>query len=132
MASVGTAIYNRLNATAGVTAIISDRTYPLVLPQGTKLPACTYQQISGPRIHAMGSDPGLTSPRYQVNAWSTSYEQALSLANQLRLSLQDYSGSTGGFEIQRIFFDNEMEISSVDKNEIVYHIAQDYIIWYST
>jgi len=135
MASVGQAIYNHLKASSDVTNIISTKIYPSVLPQGGSLPACTYSQISGVRIHAMGQDPGLTHPRYQISSWSTSYSQVHSLAEKVRQSLQDYSGTTGGgVNIQRIFFDQETELPEVDQDSrlVTYQIAQEYIIWYST
>ncbi len=129
-----TLIYGKLANTAPATTILgSTKIYPMVIPQGVALPAITYSQISDPREHAMVGDPNIMHPRYQVSSWSTSYSQVKSLAYQVRLALQDLQTSTGT-NIHRVFFENEIEMSEVDpmSKEITFHIAQDYIIWWSS
>jgi len=130
---IGEAIYGRLNGYAGLTALSSARIYPIVAPQGAKLPFVTFQQISGPRVHAMSHDPGLTYPRYQVSAWSTKYSNCLAMAKQIRLALQDWT-STTTLNIQRVFHDGEVDLSDNDPQtkDVIYHRANDFIVWYST
>jgi len=132
--SVGISIFNRLSSFANLTNLIGDSIYPINIPQDAKLPAVTYQQISGQRVKAMIIDPGLAYPRYQLTILSTDYDQCYNVAKYTRHALQDYSGSTGGVVIQRSFFDNEFEFESFDEESksITYHIVQDYIIWWST
>jgi len=132
--SVGITIYNRLTASADLSNIIEDRVYPLTVPQGAKLPAVAYQQISGQRVKAMIRDPGLAYPRYQLTILSTGYDQCYNVAKYTRQALQDYSGSTGGVIIQRAFFENEFEFETYDENgdNVTFHIIQDYEIWWST
>jgi hypothetical protein len=91
-----TALYNYLSAYAGLTALIGTRIYPLQLPQNAKYPAVAYQQISGPRIHAMGTDPGMTYPRYQFTCWGDDHDDAAAIAKQIRLAFTNYSGTMGG------------------------------------
>lgn len=134
MADMGETIYGRLGATTGVTGILgSTKIYPVVLPQKATLPAVTYAQITGVRHHAAGKDPSLTSPTWQVSAWSTDYKQVKTLSREVRLALQDYSGTTWA-NVQRIFLENEIDFTEVDEQtrEVTYHTAQDFICWYST
>lgn len=132
--SVGITIFNRLKSSANLTNIIDDRIYPVTIPQDATLPVVIYQQIGGSRVHAMIRDPGLAYPYYQVSILSTDYAQGYNVAKFTREALQDYSGSTGGVDVQRIFFDNEFEFENSDeKNKtITFQIVQQYIIWWST
>ena len=132
---LGEALYRQLSTATLTTQLGSTAIYPLVAPQGKTLPYITYQQISEPRIHASMKDPGLQSPRVQISQWSSSYEQVKLLADKTRNVLQDFSGNLGGgMAVQRIFFDNEVDLLDMDSEagKLTYHTAQDYIIWYST
>jgi len=133
MAEVEKGIYARLTGQSGVTNLVRTNIYPGIAPLNASFPYLTYFKVSGPRIHAMKSDPGLACPRIQVSTWSTSYSQLKAIALQVRTALQDFSGTTGGVTFQRIFFENEYDLPEVDikAKKIYHHIAQDYIAWNS-
>jgi hypothetical protein len=119
--------------TTGVTEIVGTRIYPVILPTGASLPAISYSQLADPGIHAMARDPGIANPLFQVSVWSTNYAQAVDISKQVRKSLQDYSGSTWG-ECHRIFFETETDMANVDPQSklVTMHIAQDYIVWWTS
>ena len=94
--TIETALYSYLKDFAGLYALVSTRIYPLILPQNPTLPAVAYQQISGPRVHAMGNDPGITYPRYQFSCWGSTPASAAAVAQQIRLAFENYSGTMGG------------------------------------
>jgi len=107
----------------------------MVAPQGKALPYVTYQQISETPTHAMGADPSLKWSRYQISYWSSAGPQVRRLANAGKDVLRDFSGSLGGsVAVQRIFYDNEVTLPEIDSEnkKATYHIAQDYLIWYTT
>jgi hypothetical protein len=64
---------------AGVSAIVADRIYPILLPTGAIMPAITWQIVAGQ------TTPGLTTRgmqrwRLQVDCWSkASYLEAASI-----------------------------------------------------
>lgn len=130
-------IYGKLSNTTGVTGIIGvvpdDRIFPMVLPQQVTLPALTYYQVGQMGFHASGKDPNIASVDMQVSSWSTSYTEVQGLARQVKAALQDYTGSTW-VDTQRVFFESEIEISSVDPESkgVTFQIAQNYTVWYST
>lgn len=133
---LGEAIYKQLSTATLTTKLGSTAIYPIVIPQGKALPAVTYQEISETRIHAMGADPGLVYPRYQISYWSTDYKQVKVLSKAGRQVLQDFStrlGGAAGVNVQRIFFDNEVDLWEVDPvtKQMIYHVVQDYLIWHS-
>jgi len=133
MAGPHEAIFGKLRNTAAVTAICSTRISPGFIDYNVKLPAIAYFQVSDPRVHAMGRDPNVGSPRFQVDIYSTSFSQMKTLANAVRNSLRDYTGSTWG-TIQRMFYEGQIEFVDIDpESKLVTHrAAQDYIIWWNT
>lgn len=90
------------------------------------MPAVTYAEISCPRVHTMGKDPGLKYPRFQFTAWATTYAGAKAVAEQIRLAIQDYTTTTGT-TIQASILDNELDTYDPDTGH--YGIPVDFIIW---
>lgn len=129
--TIDDAIYAYLSTYAGLTALISTRVYPDVMPQGAVLPVIVHQQISGIRVHAMGNDPGLAYPQWQFTCWATTKLAAKTVAVQLRTALQNYSGTmggAGGVVVQRVYIDDEA--SGQDPPTGLFFVRQDYIIWH--
>jgi hypothetical protein len=78
-----------LAADSGITALVSDRIYPMVVPQGAAMPALTFQHIGGqPMTNLAGGDGNLLNYRVQINCWSDTYLQAQALAELVRTRLQ--------------------------------------------
>lgn len=89
-------LYKHLINDIGVKAIIEERIYPLMLPQKSLLPAVTYQKVSGERLHSLQGDTGYTMPVFQISSRAETYAQCKALAEQIRLSLQNFTGIMGG------------------------------------
>ena len=101
-------------------------------PQGAALPRVTYSQVGDIPVHASGSDPNINQARFQVSCWGSSYSDADSVAKQVKAALRDYSGTIDTITIQRIFYDGRADMREVDPEtqEITYHVALDFIIWW--
>jgi hypothetical protein len=133
MAELETALYSILTAHTGLMALVSTdgaaRIYPEgEVPQDCSMPYVTYRRISGPREHAMGRDPGLAHPRMEVSAWDDDKADCRAVATQVRLALQDWTGTQDGVVIQRIFLDGDHDVY----NEETWSsgIGCDFIIWH--
>lgn len=77
------AVAAALTASAEVTALVSDRVYPLKLPQEATLPAVTYQRTdSSPdyTLHGYGSE----SVTLTLNSFGPTYGEAKELAIAVR------------------------------------------------
>lgn len=125
------AIYSYLKDNAGLAALVSDRIYPLTMPQNCTMPAVTYRKVSGPRIHTMGTDPGLAYPRFQFSCWGSSYSSAKNVAKKVQAALQDYKGQMGGalgVVVQASIMENELDLYEPDTG--LYHIPVDLVIWH--
>ena len=127
-----TALGYRLSNYSNLTALTSTRIYATQLPQSVSYPAVTFQVISGMREHIMVSDDNLVASRVQVSAWDTSITDALSVADQIRAALKDYSGSMGGgggVTVQRIFLESG-PADVYDEETEVHNVVQDFIVWW--
>jgi len=99
------------------------------VPDNTPNPYAVVQRISRPRVHAMGSDPGLCSPRFQVSAWSNaSYDEARKVADAVIGAIQDYSGTAKSTTIHRIFFEGDRDDYDPDTKE--HGVLMDFIVWH--
>lgn len=125
------ALYSYLSGYAGLSSLVSNRVYPVLLPQDCQLPAVTYQRVSGPRVHCQGGDPGIAHPRIQVSCWAVTYSAARSIAAQVIAALQDFTGTmggTGGVTVQASFLDDDADL--YDPETQTYHVPVDFVIWH--
>jgi len=127
------AIYSQIKATTAITALTSNRIYPIVAPQGARKPFITYQEISEVPVHTMIADPKIRMFRMQISSWSTSYSNVVSVSTQIKTILRDKTGTLGSsnFKVQRIFFDGKYDVPDInpETDKITYHRAQDFIVW---
>lgn len=123
--SIESLLYTRLTTHAGLSALVSTRVYPIVLPQGCTLPAVAYERIATPpRVSAMGSDPGIAEPRFQVAAFATTFDGARAVGLQVRLALGRWQSHTDGV------FDSYLisEVDLFDPETLEYSTILDFTI----
>jgi len=128
MATIEDAIYSKLSGTSGITALVGRRIYPVVLPQKCKLPAITYDKVSDPQIHTMGSESNPCHPRFTIHVWGETLKNVIDIAEQVKTALKYYTGTIASMIIQRIYYDNETDI--YEPQTETYHRALDFLIWY--
>jgi putative heme degradation protein len=127
------AIRTRLTSVSAVTALVSTRIYPNVLPQSPTLPALVYQRIDEQRETAMSADPGVVRARMQVSAWATTFGAARNAAEEVRKALQRYRGtpSGSGTEVLDVFIEDvrDMDAELVD-GALLYRVDVDATMIY--
>src|SRR5512133_3018901 len=87
-----------LSAYSGLTALISTRVYLMQVPQGATLPCLCVTRISTPRelTHDTSAATGtLARPRFQFDAWASTYASAKAITDQIRAALNGHTGTTG-------------------------------------
>ena len=108
------------------------RVHHLTLPQGQREPSIVYQRITGLGDHHMQGPSGLTRPRFQIDAYAQTPDDATRLADLVKARLDGYRGPmTAGSEtvaVQGVFFDTERELYDGDLE--LYRISRDYLIWW--
>ena len=132
MATLDEGLVEYLKAYAGLASLISARVYLRKIPQGATLPCLTIQRISTPRelTHdSSGSTGDLAHPRFQFDAWATTYGSAKAITDQLRAALNGHRGATGtGVTINAALVQDEAPNS--DPETGLESIRSDYIIWH--
>lgn len=117
--SVESDLYTLLKDDAAVAALVSNRIFPLLMPQNPAFPAITYHRVSGPRVHSHGGPSGLASPRFQVSCWAKSYAAVRDLAEKVRLALDGRMGA---------LLQNELHTYEPDTE--TFHAPLDFVIWH--
>jgi hypothetical protein len=106
------AIYSKLTGDAGVSALVSTRVYPNVVPQDIAMPAVAYQRISTVRDMAHDGPLGIAHARFQFTISASSYSSARNVANAIRAAVDGVSGTwggEGGVVIEASWVENEVD-----------------------
>lgn len=120
-----------LSAQASITALVSTRVYSFLIPQNATLPLIVVQRISTPRILTMqssGATGDLAYPRFQFDAWATTYASSKAITDAIRAALHGHTGSTGGVTIRAALASDE--VPEYDPETRLYRGRSDYIIWH--
>ncbi len=122
------ALYERMTAFAGLTALVSTRVYPSRAPQNATYPLVVYQRISGEHGEVMEGSDGLGMARVQFLAWATTYASAKAVAEQVRLALQSRVGSLSGLAVTVVeaadipdFWDDTSDIHGAGIDFTIYY-----------
>jgi len=126
-------IYTRLTGYTALTNLTTqihfgDR------PQGEKLPAVTFDRISGVPWRAMGQDANLVQSRFQINSYADDPLEAKKVAEQVKNAMNRWSSSSDYVTIESCFVDNEynqeVEIGAADKG--AYWVGLDVLVNHRT
>jgi len=112
-----------------VSAIVSSRIYPQLLPQNPTYPAITYNQVSAVRVHVLAGAGGKARRRISVNCWATTAKAAEALADAVRRSLDGFYGSMRDTNVGSTRIDNEIAFFEEEAGTTgIYRVVQDYIV----
>jgi hypothetical protein len=130
---IESALHNILVNNTAVNALVGSGIYPNIIPQKAAIPAITYQQISGVRVHNMVEAVGMVKARFQFNCWAASYAKTREIAKAVRLALDNYSGTASQTVIDVIHLDNEGDMPEMmaGADELGrYGKYLDFIVWF--
>lgn len=108
---------------------ITTRCYPVTIPQDPTYPLIIYAKISGMRDHVLQGPSGLANPRFQIEAWATTYSAAKDLAAAMRGALNNYRGTVGTVRIGSCLIQSERDI--YEPEAACHRVVMDYTIWHS-
>lgn len=123
-----------LLADPAIAAIVVDRCYPVILPQGEDRASIVYTRISAQGDYHMRGPSGLARPRIQIDSWAASVGEvsALSLAVKLRLEgfrgVMPWNGGSSSANVQGLFFESEFD--DYDAASHHHRVSQDYFVWF--
>jgi hypothetical protein len=118
------AIFKYLSTYAGLSALVSTRIYPDLLPQTITYPAIVYTLISGVNDETLGEDSDTTEERWQFTINASSVDSRANVCKQLKKAFKDYNkgstrimGGSGGVPVgsvnhagQTNFYEEETKI----------------------
>lgn len=129
MASLEEALYSKLSATAGVTAIVpATRIFHVKLEENSAFPAITFQRISTTRDYVLTDTVQMAEATVQLDCWSASDSEAVALAKAVRAAIDGFRGAVSGVTIERILQLNEYTLNELEGT--VYRILQTWRVIY--
>lgn len=134
MATVEEALRSKLVGTAAVTALVGQRVYPLVLPDGQALPAVVYQRVTTARgaSHTATVGRGLVNATMQFACIGLTYGSARAVATAVRQALEWLRETISGVDVDAIHFGDEEDGYSEpgDKTAASFTVFVDATVWY--
>lgn len=91
--SVEQALCDRVLSDTAITGMISDRIYPMKLPQNSLFPAIRYQMISDVDDYDLDGKTGLVAKRYQFDMLASTYKDAKTLYRYVKQVLMNFKGT---------------------------------------
>lgn len=133
MKDISILLLNRLLEFDKLTSHVSDRIYPLILPEDIILPAITFQKVGVERFLAMDRPSGLTKSLFLINIWGKSYIQVREIQESLRLCLEGYRNMSSDIMINCISFQFESDDFDGYSNteNSIFSVASRWDIWHN-
>lgn len=137
MASIQDYIYFKLSATSSITDLVSNRTYPQVIPQGEQRPSIAYSVISNVPTNTKSGGSSLDAIRVQftimadnVNEYS-GQDKVNAIGEAVRSLFEFIQNDTQeGVTIQQSYFMSEVDsFDTTGGQDGTYMKFQDYIFW---
>lgn len=93
-----------LGNAAGVSALVGARIYPGPIPQGTTLPAISYEHISTVPLRTLDAAAGysLVQSRIECTAVAKTYGEQKALVEEIRKALDYQRGTVASIEVVSI------------------------------
>ena len=106
-----------------LTDIVSDRIYPVILPQAVVYPAVTSEKISGVPLNAMADSTsrGVENYRIRLSSWAETLKGAQEVSDEILVAMK----SSVAFEAIPVF---DQDFHETEPR--VYRVVIDFSVWY--
>lgn len=123
-----------LVASTAVTSVIGSRIYPVLAPASAALPFVTWRRSGIERAQTLTGPAGLPRVSVEYSIYGTTYEQARSVADAMRLVLDGYGGTADNTTVKQTSLEDESDdfvtLAGADLPP-VYQVTQRYDLWWS-
>jgi hypothetical protein len=128
------ALIARLLETSGVSALVANRVWPGVVPQGSPLPAVVVNLISGAPEYTDDGETDISSARVQVDAWALTFDAAKAVSRATKAALSGFAGTQDAVTFHFVMIDTERDDREPGSNAAQYRFrtSVDFIVWHST
>ena len=83
-------LYQHISTDAAIVSLVGARVFNGNLPEGTAMPAVTFQAVSENGINTLKGDTLHSRIRYTINAWSTDYTLTQHLKTAITQAMKDH------------------------------------------
>ena len=116
------ALLATLQGDEGLSALVGEKIFALLIPEGTMLPCVTFQRISGTPANTLDGHSGLERISLQVDAWGRNYAEAKTVAKAVRAAMPPKGETFGAHLVKDAdFYENETNY---------YRISMEYACWF--
>lgn len=93
-------VFMRLVTTPRVARLVGFQVYPIAVPKNAVLPFCIYKRQNITRESHLAGPMFMPLVNLQIASWSTNYDGARELADEVRLALDGATGTLAGATIE--------------------------------
>lgn len=97
MINIGKAIYSIVTGSTGITSIIGNKIFPIVIPEKTDLPVIVYERNCSTEYTRDGI--AVYSTNIDFTILSSDYTETITIGEELIKVFNNYSGSVNGINI---------------------------------
>ena len=117
-----------LSADPGVSALVGQCVYPVIIPENATYPCVSYQVISATAEYTLGSAVEVTK-RVQFDAWSQAYADTKFVQTALHNLLDGFNGSLPDGTVVKGAF-RDVEIDFFEQYSRTYRAVSEYVFHY--
>lgn len=95
-------VFQRLVTTPSLARLVGFQVFPIAVPKNATLPFVVYKRNNIIRESTLSGPAFVPMLNLQISSWALTYEAARELANEIRVSLDGYTGTLCGVRIDDI------------------------------
>jgi hypothetical protein len=118
-----------LQGNATVQSLVGPAIYDTTAAQGQLPPFIVFEEFDGERFSQMGGDANIVDCRVRLHLWALTVPDRDSLITAVRQTLQRYSGTLAGTQVDDIFVEAGGP-TFYDSTLRAYHAVRDFRVIY--
>tara|TARA_B100000809_G_scaffold212157_1_gene216022 strand:- start:284 stop:673 length:390 start_codon:yes stop_codon:yes gene_type:complete len=127
MAEAETAIKSLLETQADNLATTTS-IWAILAPSDAAKPYLSYEVLTETPVNVMGSETAPTEVLFQVNIFTDTFLQTVTVTNDVRTALNRFSGTTDSVVVQDVFYENRSD--NFDESDNDYQRTLDFRMWF--
>jgi len=132
--SLQSSLYAFLSADAGIGALVSNRIFPLIIPdqefdEASKRPCLVYSIAAMDQTKTFCGTIDLRRATVSSDCYARKYVDAVGLSTVVKDALADYVGTMGDVEVSAVSLENQFDL--VDLEPGLFRVALSFFVWHA-
>ena len=106
----------------GLSELVGNKVFALVIPQGTKLPCITFQRLGGMPANTLSGHSGLEEIDLRIDVWARRYGEAKAVAKAVRATMPANGAAFGAHLIE----DEDLYEDGTN----YFRVGMEYKVWF--